>query len=114
MKTLITIAILILYSALNTAQDSSDTKNKEMKNQIKVKQEEMKQVQKRIGPEDKPVENQKMKTKGKDVFIDKDGDGICDTRQGGMSFNKLRKRYGKQAGSGGGHKGNNNLHGNGR
>lgn len=32
--------------------------------------------------------------KKKDVFIDKDGDGICDTRQGGMSFNKMRKRSG--------------------
>ena len=28
----------------------------------------------------------------KDIFIDKDGDGISDTRVGGMSLNKLRKR----------------------
>jgi hypothetical protein len=51
--------------------------------------------------------------KRKDVFIDKDGDGISDTRQGGMSFNKLRKRTGQKqgSGSGGGHNGGTNQFG---
>jgi len=115
MKTVITIIIMFLCSAFMRAQpDSSDIKDKEVKNQISIQQNEIKQIQKRIGPEDKPGEIQKMKTKGKDVFIDKDGDGICDTRQGGMSFNKLRKRQGKQSGKGGGNNGNNNFHRNGR
>ena len=115
MKTIITIMTLFLCSAIVAAQqDSSGTKDKETKNQIRIQQNETEQFQKRIGPEEKPSENQKMKTRGKDVFIDKDGDGICDNRQGGMSFNKLRKRQGRQQGSGGGHKGNGNFNGNGR
>jgi len=44
--------------------------------------------------------------KKKDVFIDKDGDGICDNRAEGMSFEKMRKRKqkGKQGGNRGGRK----------
>ncbi len=34
------------------------------------------------------------KNSKKDVFIDNDGDGICDKRARGMSFEKLRKRHG--------------------
>ncbi len=41
--------------------------------------------------------------KKKDVFIDKDGDGICDNRAEGMSFQKMRKR--KQGSEGGRHGG---------
>ncbi len=41
--------------------------------------------------------------KKKDVFIDKDGDGICDNRAEGMSFEKMRKR--KQKGKDGGNHG---------
>ena len=48
----------------------------------------------------------------KDVFIDKDGDGIADTRQGGMSLNKLRKRT-RAGGHGSGGSGNGNGSGNG-
>ncbi len=33
------------------------------------------------------------KNKKRDVFIDKDGDGICDKRVKGMSFEKFRKRH---------------------
>ena len=42
----------------------------------------------------------------KDVFIDKDGDGICDNRAEGMSFEKMRKRKqkGKEGGNHGGRK----------
>jgi hypothetical protein len=58
------------------------------------------------------------KRKKKDVFIDKDGDGICDSRQSGMSFNKMRKRSGNgkngPGGPGGSGNGNNgNTSGNG-
>ena len=44
--------------------------------------------------------------KKKDVFIDKDGDGICDNRAEGMSFEKMRKRKqkGKEGGNQGGRK----------
>ena len=41
------------------------------------------------------------KKRGKDVFIDKDGDGIADTRAGGMSLEKIRKRTRAGQGSGG-------------
>jgi hypothetical protein len=43
----------------------------------------------------------------KDVFIDKDGDGICDNRADGLSFEKHRKRFMHQKkgkGHGGGKK----------
>ncbi len=57
------------------------------------------------------------KKRGKDVFIDKDGDGIADTRAGGMSLEKIRKRTraGQQGsgGQGGGGNGNNGSGGNG-
>jgi len=118
MKTFITILILFSgFTFILAQQDTSNVKDKNLKNQIQVQKDEMKQVQKSIGPKDNPVKNQKLKLKGKDVFIDKDGDGICDTRQSGMSFNKLRKRHGTQAGSGrhgGRQNGNNNSNGNGR
>lgn len=35
-----------------------------------------------------------------DVFIDRDGDGISDSRQDGMSFDKLRKKTMKKRGIG--------------
>jgi len=38
---------------------------------------------------------------GKDVFIDKDGDGICDQRVNGMGFEQHRKRHKAGQGSGG-------------
>ncbi len=31
--------------------------------------------------------------KKRDLFVDKDGDGICDHRANGLSFEKHRKRY---------------------
>ena len=46
--------------------------------------------------------------KGKDVFIDKDGDGIADTRAGGMSLEKIRKRTRTGQKGSGGHKGGGN------
>ncbi|MCK7517309.1 MAG: hypothetical protein MZV64_06075 [Ignavibacteriales bacterium] len=62
----------------------------------------MKQIQEQIGPKGNPQTDVKENRKKKDVFIDKDGDGICDSRQSGMSFNKMRKRQGSgQKGPGG-------------
>ena len=43
-----------------------------------------------IGHTDSTFQNQKRK---RDVFVDKDGDGICDNRVNGMSFEKFRRRY---------------------
>ena len=45
----------------------------------------------------------KQKKRGKDVFIDKDGDGICDQRVRGMGFQRGQKghrQYGKGEGNG--------------
>ena len=62
----------------------------------------MKKNQEQIGPKGNPQTDMKENRKKKDVFIDKDGDGICDSRQSGMSFNKMRKRQGSgQKGPGG-------------
>ena len=48
------------------------------------------------------------KKRGKDVFIDKDGDGIADTRAGGMSLEKIRKRTRAGQKGSGGHGGSGN------
>jgi hypothetical protein len=112
MKTLITI--LILSAAVTFGQsipDSTKKQNKEQKQEkVQNQNSEMKQVQKQTGPKENPQKAVKKSRKGKDVFIDKDGDGICDSRQSGMSFNKMRKRFGKgkKGPSGQGGKGNMN------
>lgn len=106
MKTLIIISIF-LSSGLIFAQsiDSSQVKQKNQeRNQIKTQEQEKNTIQNQIGPKENPQGSAKVERKRKDVFIDKDGDGICDTRQSGMSFNKMRKRMGagqKGPGNGG-------------
>ena len=115
MKT--TITILLLFSGLVFAQTVSDSSGKGRS----MQEREMKTVQEQIGPKGNPDNNGKVDRKKKDVFIDKDGDGICDSRQSGMSFNKMRKRSGSgqqgpgkgQHGNGGGN-GNPNGNGNGK
>ncbi len=64
---------------------------------------EMNRIQQRIGSQENPADEQISSKPRIDVFIDKDGDGICDNRQSGMSFNKLRNRKGSpgQKGPGG-------------
>ncbi len=69
------------FSAYAETQDDS-TKAKP-KNEIVNRKPE-------TGFPDSTLQHQKKK---KDVFIDKDGDGICDNRANGMSFEKFRKRY---------------------
>lgn len=90
MKTLISAAILFfLFSASVMAQEADSTQ---------TRKKEIKKTEKR---ENKAVTARK---RHKDVFIDKDGDGICDQRVKGLLFEKLRKR--QRAGqSGGGHQG---------
>ncbi|MFO7525019.1 MAG: hypothetical protein R6W68_06160 [Ignavibacteriaceae bacterium] len=110
MKTIIFTIILTISGFANgfDIPDTTKEKNREVqKEQIKEKE----QIQEQAGKSDKSKfidkkgsgdKSQVTQRKRKDVFIDKDGDGICDTRQGGMSFNKLRKRTGQKQGSGSG------------
>jgi len=119
MKTL--FIILVLSSALVYSQTISDSTQNKNKNQDRIQvqnqKSELKQIQEQTGPKQDSQTELKANRKKKDVFIDKDGDGICDTRQSGMSFNKIRKRYGSgkngPGGSGGNGNGNNGGNGNG-
>jgi len=111
MKTIIAIIVFGLFSfaLANGLQDSTQNQNRE-KEQLQVQE---KNQQKNQGEEDKIKDRNKIhsgdqlpglyeKKRGKDVFIDKDGDGIADTRVGGMSLEKIRKRTRSgQQGSGG-------------
>jgi len=123
MKTIITIVLLstgLIYS--QGISDSTQRKNQEKERiQNQNQNQEMKQVQDQTGPKGAPQNEVKQNRKKKDVFIDKDGDGICDSRQSGMSFNKMRKRLGSgkkgpggSGGSGGSGNGSGgNMYGNG-
>lgn len=115
MKKIITIVLLsagLIYS--QTISDSTQIRNKNQeKEKIQNQKPEMKQVQDQTGPKHDPQKEIKEVRKKKDVFIDKDGDGICDTRQGGMSFNKMRKRSGSGKNGPGGKGGNGNGYGGG-
>lgn len=118
MKTLITLFILssaLVYS--QTISDSTQTKKRNQEQeQVKNQRTELNQVQQQTGPKQNSQSEVKENRKKKDVFIDKDGDGICDTRQSGMSFNKMRKRSGSgkngPGGSGNGYNGGNGNGGN--
>jgi hypothetical protein len=83
------LSLLFLVTALSFSiyaqSDSSKTTLKEKKTTVRKSED-------RIMPS---FEKSKRK---KDVFIDKDGDGICDNRANGMSFEKMRNR--KRSGSG--------------
>ncbi len=91
MKTLISAAILfILFSVPILAQESDSTQTRK---KAVVKTEEMQK------------EAVTARKRNKDVFIDKDGDGICDQRVKGLLFEKLRKRQRAGQNGGGGHQG---------
>ncbi len=102
MKTLVIIFLFASFSYANGYEipDTSINKNQEIqKEQIQDKEDSVDQAD--SGEKDRLGERKK-----KDVFIDKDGDGISDNRQGGMSFDKLSfdklsKRSTKKKGSGG-------------
>lgn len=120
MKTILIIVFIsagFIYSQNITDSLQNQNKN-QVRNQIQKQKQELKIVQDQTGPKQNQQAEVNEQRKRKDVFIDKDGDGICDTRQGGMSFNKIRKRYGSgQKGPGGpggsGNGGNGNDNGNG-
>lgn len=107
MKTLLIIFFII--SGLSFAQTSPDSvRNKEMnreQNQIQIQQKETNRIQERVGSKENPEDGKNINRPKMDVFIDKDGDGICDNRQSGLSFNKMRNRKGSgsQKGPGGPH-----------
>ena len=116
MKTIFTM--LLLYSGLILAQTVADSTQTSKRNQeseqFQNQKQEINRAQEQIGPKGNPNADGNVTRKKKDVFIDKDGDGICDTRQSGMSFNKMRKRMGSgQKGPGKGKSGNGNQIGNG-
>jgi hypothetical protein len=113
MKTLLTIIIIstsLIYS--QTISDSMQTKQKNQERE-QIQNKEMSKAQNQIGPKGNPQNDVKQNRKKKDVFIDKDGDGICDSRQSGMSFNKMRKRMGSGKRGPGGQGGSGNGGGNG-
>ncbi len=90
MKTLISAAILfILFSVPVMAQESDSTQTRK-KEVVKTEERQKEAVTER--------------KRNKDVFIDKDGDGICDQRVKGLLFEKLRKRH-RAGQSGGQHQG---------
>jgi len=91
MKTLISAVILfILFSVpvLSQENDSTRTQKKEV-----------------VKTEQKVKETVTARKRNKDVFIDKDGDGICDQRVKGLLFEKLRKRQRAGQNGGNGHQG---------
>ena len=99
MKTIIIIIALLSSSLIysQTISDSTQTRDRNQereKNQGQTQNQEMNMNQNQIGPNSDAQAQGNIEKNRKDVFIDKDGDGICDTRQSGMSFNKMRKRMG--------------------
>ncbi|MCK9210111.1 MAG: hypothetical protein M0P61_04660 [Ignavibacteriaceae bacterium] len=85
MKTLFTWSVLLLISYPVVAQDSTGVKDKKEKTTLEAGKNENFSFDKK---------------KKNDVFIDKDGDGICDFRTKGMSFEKFRKRNRQGLGEG--------------
>lgn len=115
MKTL--IITTLLFSSLAISQTVNDSTQLSRRNQdreqLRNQNSEIKTMQEQIGPRENQEITKTENRKKKDVFIDKDGDGICDSRQSGMSFNKMRKRYGSgQQGPGKGQRGNDGGNGN--
>jgi hypothetical protein len=101
MKLLIIIIINLFYytQAYAAPPDSLSAKQKNT----------VMQEAKKTG--DKKGEDFGRKRGGKDAFIDKDGDGICDQRVKGMSFEKAQRRHMQR--NHGGKSGTGNTGGNG-
>ena len=99
MKILIVFLIIALYCspAYSAPPDSLNT------NEKKPVIEEAKEIG------DKKEEDIGRRRGKKDAFIDKDGDGICDQRVKGMSFEKAQRRHMQR--NQGGKKGNGNQNG---
>ena len=113
MKYLIIILFFVAGSVLSAQAIADSLKNKEMnQEQNQFRNKEMNQERNQIGAKENPENGKQNKERKMDVFIDKDGDGICDNRQSGMSFNKVRNRKGAgQKGPGGPGQGNNSGNG---
>lgn len=108
MKALLTILIFgsfgIAYAS--DLQDSTQNQNQEQKQIQEQNQQKNQGDENQIRDRNRlhssdPFSNKDGKKRGKDIFIDKDGDGIADTRAGGMSLEKIRKRTRAGQGSGG-------------
>jgi hypothetical protein len=110
MKTLLTLLVFGSFS-FAFAIESKDSTQNQNREQKQVQNQELNQ-EKNQGDDNQlrdrnrihsgdQFSNKDGKKRGKDVFIDKDGDGIADTRAGGMSLNKIRKRTRSGQGSGG-------------
>jgi len=109
MKKILLIIVISLFTGYSQSiSDSTQIKRNPETDRLKNQNVELKQVQDKTGPKQNTVIEIKKSGKKKDVFIDKDGDGICDTRQSGMSFNKMRKRFGAGKNGPGGQGGNGN------
>lgn len=90
MKLLVTISFLILTLSLSSIFAQSDSsKSIAKENETKAKKSE-----------DQIMPTFDKSKRKRDVFIDKDGDGICDNRADGMSFETMRNRKQKGAGNG--------------
>jgi hypothetical protein len=108
MKTLLTILLFGSFGFVyaSVPQDSTQNQNKEQKQIQEQNQQKNQGDESQIRDRNRlhsgdPFSNKDGKKRGKDVFIDKDGDGIADTRAGGMSLEKIRKRTRAGQGSGG-------------
>jgi hypothetical protein len=85
MKTLIYAAIFAMALSVSVfAQENDSTKVRTQKEET-ARTEVQQKAQQR--------ETVTSRKRNKDVFIDKDGDGICDQRVRGLLFEKLRKRH---------------------
>lgn len=90
MKTPICAAIFICLFSVSILAQGADSTKAPVKKSVKTEKNEK--------------ETETPRKRNKDVFIDKDGDGICDHRANGLLFEKLRKRH--RAGQNGeGHQG---------
>ncbi len=99
MKLLLIFIISIFYytQAYSAPPDSLNTNQK---NNV---------IEKTKKAGDKKEENFGKRKGRKDAFIDKDGDGICDQRVKGMSFENAQRRHMKR--NQGGKKGNGDQNG---
>ena len=97
---LLFIFIISLFYYTQAYSAPPDSLNTNQKNNVI---EETKKV------DDKKGENLVRRRGRKDAFIDKDGDGICDQRVKGMSFENAQRRHMKR--NQGGNKGNGNQNG---
>ncbi len=108
MRYLITLIFSLLFFSVAfsfSSQDSTLTGNngQQVKEQVRAQES---------GNNNRNLMQQKRK--GNDVFIDKDGDGICDQRVRGMGFKRGQKGH-RQSGKGQGNgQGNGNGSGSGK